>query len=75
MPSGVLAGHSLPAPAGGRWPRRPHLTPGQLTAIADDGAHTRRQACGHIRSLERLGYKVTIKPIDPDTGELTAGAG
>jgi transposase len=36
------------------------------------GAH--RQARGHVRSLERLGYKVTIEPVDPDTGELTAKA-
>ena len=32
-------------------------------------AGTRRQARGHVRSLERLGYKVTIEPVDPDTGE------
>jgi transposase len=38
-------------------------------------AGTRRQARGHIRSLERLGYKVTIEPLDPETGELTAKAG
>lgn len=38
-------------------------------------AGTRRQASGHIRSLERLGYKVTIEPLDPETGELTAKAG
>jgi transposase len=29
----------------------------------------------HIRSLERLGYKVTIEPVDPGTGELTVKAG
>jgi hypothetical protein len=28
-----------------------------------------------VRSLERLGYKVTIEPVDPETGELTAKAG
>jgi transposase len=38
-------------------------------------AGARRQAHSHIRSLERLGYKVTIEPIDPETGELTAKAG
>jgi transposase len=38
-------------------------------------AGARRQARSHIRSLERLGYKVTIEPIDPETGELTAKAG
>ena len=31
--------------------------------------HTRRQARNHVRSLERLGYKVTIEAINPDTGE------
>ena len=40
----------------------------------DQRAGTQRQARGHIRSLERLGYKVTIEPVDPDTGELTAKA-
>jgi transposase len=32
--------------------------------------HTRRQARNHIRSLERLGYKVIIQAINPGTGEL-----
>jgi transposase len=41
----------------------------------DQRAGTRHQARGHIRSLERLGYKVTIEPVDPGTGELTAKAG
>ena len=36
--------------------------------------HTRRQARNHIRSLERLGYQVTIQPIDPGTGQLLAPA-
>ncbi len=36
--------------------------------------HTRRQARNHIQSLERLGYKVTIQAINPDTGELLAPA-
>ena len=40
----------------------------------DQRAGTGRQARGHARSLERLGYKVTIEPVDPDTGELTAKA-
>ena len=40
----------------------------------DQRADARRQARGHIRSLERLGYKVTLEPVDPDTGELTAKA-
>ena len=36
--------------------------------------HTRRQARNHVRSLERLGYKVTIQAINPDTGELLPAA-
>jgi transposase len=35
-------------------------------------ANIRRQARNHVRGLERLGYKVTIQPIDPGTGELQA---
>ncbi len=35
---------------------------------------TGRRASSHVRSLERLGYKVTIEPLvpeaDPGTGEL-----
>ncbi len=41
----------------------------------DQRAGTQRQAQSHIRSLERLGYKVTIETVNPDTGELTAQAG
>jgi transposase len=33
-------------------------------------ADIRRRARGHLRGLERLGYKVTIEAIDPGTGEL-----
>ena len=33
----------------------------------DQRAGTRRQARNHIKSLERLGYKVTIEPLTPDT--------
>jgi transposase len=33
-------------------------------------ADTRRQARNHARALERLGFKVTIEPPDPETGEL-----
>lgn len=40
----------------------------------DERAGTARQARGHVRSLERLGYKVTLEPVDPGTGELTAQA-
>jgi transposase len=36
--------------------------------------HTRRQARNHIKSLERLGYKVTIQAINPETGELLGPA-
>ena len=36
--------------------------------------HTRRQARNHVKSLERLGYKVTIQAINPDTGEPVAAA-
>jgi hypothetical protein len=32
--------------------------------------NARRQARNHIRSLERLGYHVTVQLINPDTGEL-----
>ena len=35
-------------------------------------ADIRRRARNHARALERLGYKVTIEPIDPATGELEA---
>ena len=34
--------------------------------------HARRQARNHVKSLERLGYKVTIETIDPATGEILA---
>jgi hypothetical protein len=34
--------------------------------------HTRRQARNHIKSLERLGYKVTLQAINPAAGELAA---
>jgi hypothetical protein len=35
-------------------------------------AGARRRAAGHVRSLQRLGYNVTIEPIDPETGELAS---
>jgi transposase len=41
----------------------------------DQRAGAQRQARSHIRGLERLGYKVTLEPVDPETGELTAKAG
>ena len=35
--------------------------------------HARRQARNHVKSLERLGYKVTIQTLSPDTSQpLTA---
>jgi transposase len=38
----------------------------------DQRAGTARR---HVRSLERLGWKVTLEPLDPGTGKLTAQAG
>jgi transposase len=37
--------------------------------------HVRRQARNHVKGLQRLGYKVTIQAVSPDTGELLAAAG
>ena len=34
--------------------------------------HVRRQARNHVLGLQRLGYKVTIQAVNPDTGELQA---
>jgi len=34
--------------------------------------HVRRQARNHVKSLQRLGYKVAIEAISPGTGELQA---
>ena len=31
--------------------------------------HTRRQARNHVRSLERLGYQVTIQALNPTAGQ------
>ena len=42
------------------------LGPGYYEQKAD----ARRQARGHIRAIERLGYKVSLEPLDPETGEL-----
>jgi transposase len=43
-----------------------------------DAAAARHQVRSHIRSIERLGYKVTIEPLgpeaDPETGELITRA-
>lgn len=57
-----------------------HLLADPGTTYADLGADyyelrdPARQARNHIRSLERLGYHVTIDTINPDTGELTPAA-
>ena len=44
------------------------------TGYYEQRDRTRRRASSHVRSLERLGYKVTIEPLTPDadpgTGEL-----
>jgi transposase len=40
----------------------------------DQPASTRRQARNHLHSLQRLGYKVTLQTINPQTGELTTPA-
>ena len=42
------------------------------TDYYEQRADIRRRARNHVRSLERLGYKVTIEPItsDPETGNL-----
>jgi hypothetical protein len=36
--------------------------------------HAHRQAHNHVKGLQRLGYQVTIQPVDPDTGEILATA-
>jgi hypothetical protein len=37
--------------------------------------HAHRQARNHVKGLQRLGYQVTIQPVDPDTGEILATTG
>jgi transposase len=48
------------------------------TGYYEERAGIRRQARNHARALERLGYKVTIEPLnpeaDPETGELITPA-
>jgi hypothetical protein len=46
------------------------LGPGYYEQRADASRQTR----GHAHSLERLGWKVTLEPLDPDTGELSTRA-
>ena len=36
------------------------------TGYYEQRERTRRRASSHVRSLERLGYKVTIEPLTPD---------
>jgi transposase len=67
MRTQLVAAHALLSDPGSDYLE---LGPGYYDLRADAG----RQARGHIRSLERLGYKVTLEPVDPDTGELTAKA-
>jgi hypothetical protein len=43
-------------------------------ATYDHKAGIRRRARSHVRRLERLGYKVTIEPLDPQTSELITTA-
>ena len=43
-----------------------HLSPDYYEQRMD----ARRQACNHVLSLERLGCKVAIQVIKPDTGEI-----
>jgi transposase len=43
------------------------------TGYYEQRADTERHTRAHVHSLERLGYKVTIEPINPDTGELVTG--
>jgi hypothetical protein len=54
----VLLNHPL-----GHLPDQPH----QASTIRSLGTI---EARNHIRAIERLGYKVTIEPLDPETGEL-----
>ena len=41
----------------------------------DQRAGTRRQARNHLKSLERLGYKVTLEPLTPDTDPALPATG
>jgi transposase len=69
MRSQLVIAHALLSDPDARYE---DLGPGYYERKAD----TRRRARSHARSLERLGYKVTIEAIDPETGEflpVTAG--
>jgi transposase len=41
----------------------------------DQRAGARRQARNHLKSLERLGYKVTLEPLTPDTDPALPATG
>jgi transposase len=45
------------------------------TDYYEQRADTQRLADAHVLGLQRLGYKVTIEPIEPDTGELITRTG
>jgi hypothetical protein len=55
----------------------------EVTGVVNDhqatGHHqrmnVRRRARNHVRSLERLGYHVTLQGINADTGELLTATG
>ena len=67
MRSQLVIAHALPSD-----PEAEYCDLG--TGYYEQRAGIRRQARSHVRSLERLGYKVTIEPltpeVDPETGEL-----
>jgi len=44
------------------------------TGYYEQRANARRQVRNHIRAIERHGYKVTIEPVNPATGELETAA-
>jgi transposase len=71
MRSQLVIAHALLTDPGAEYR---DLGPGYYEQRAD----TRRQARNHVRGLERLGYKVTIEPLapetDPETGELVTRA-
>jgi transposase len=53
-------------------PQAEYLDPGP--GYYEQQADARRLVHGHVRGLERLGWKVTLEPINPETGELTPEA-
>jgi transposase len=63
MRSQLVIAHALLSDPDARYE---DLGPGYYERKAD----IRRRARSHARALERLGYKVTIETINPETGEL-----